>query len=436
MFGEGLGAGNVISEPGDSRNATKKEFMIPSSSSKNPALRLRPLPRMCAPLVAISLLLASAIALANAPTREDLLRIPAASESGVRDLGLESAPYKPVFGPRVDCGPVGVQGLVLNPTIVVGEPLYLRLLIKSLTPGLQQEFRSRLVFGTDLHVYVQPPPGQRPYEYLATERGSVVPSAVMRLEKVKLYRLDFRMAFDKQTVSGAAFEVPGVYTIQVTHACEVPGAEERDMVLGVFTITVKPAEGDDAKALDFLNDHKLYECIHTGTARHTSSQRPINETQAKSFQRIVEQAPAAALRPYALLILADYWREKRDFAKALGYLDMLKNEYPGMLVADEAHFSTLRIQQERNDRAGALAAFTAIWTDPIRTQLVYQESPSWETYVKPRLHNDTIGTQWFLSDPPGPDPAIDAGSPQLPPNVTLSPEALQDLENFRQMGLR
>ena len=399
---------------------------------------------LCLRLLAALLLLATGPGLSPAApaAANNILTTPAASRTGIRDFGTAKALYKPVIGPRVRCGPVYLQVLLLTPTITAGEPVTFRLLISKPEGALGRvEFRSRLAFATDIRVYVIPQGRGRPYEYVGNAQGSNVPQGVIGLDKFDLYRIDYRMAMDKETVTGAAFDEPGTYTLRIMHNSTPEKEHEEFLALGDYTLIVKPAEGDDKKALDFVQDPRLFECFQSLGARYALGSRLIDDNQAKSLQRIVDQAPKAVLRPYAMQVLADFARlVKSDKAKASDIARQIIEEYPGTLVADDAAFDRLRLAVDTDKEKNGFDIFRTVWRDPIQHQLVYPDSLNWKRFVSP-FEKPMQATQWMVFDrAPAQDPEMVATGNAGGPTLTLTPEAMEDLRklgggiNFKGFG--
>ena len=371
---------------------------------------------------------AQAAADAPDPVRH-MITTAAAPDTGVLPMGAPNSRYPAVPGPLVNCDEVKLQAILMTPTIVVGEPAIIRLVIRKEDPAIPiVEFRSRLAYGTDLHVFVTPPRG-RPYEYVGSKVGSQVPTGVVTLDKFNTYRLDYRMAMDKDTASGAAFEEPGVYRLRLVHECGSAMPNQNQTVLGEFSITVKGAEGDDAKALEFLNDFQLFECIQGGNASYALGNKKLDASQVAMFQRIVDLTPKAALRPFAMQVLADYYMEQKETDKAVAILSKLIAEYPGTLQAEEATMRSISVLHTEGHEAEARARFNTAWQDPIISQLMLPGSPNWKRYVADYEAAPNTVTQWSLYELPEKDPPV-FNPKATGPTVTLTKEAIEDLRRL------
>ncbi|MCC6545835.1 hypothetical protein IT570_01610 [Candidatus Sumerlaeota bacterium] len=353
-----------------------------------------------------------------------MIKAVAASDTGILPPGAPGARYQAQEGPIMACGDTTLQAILVTPTVVVGEPVLFRLVIRKADRNRPTvEFRSRLAYGTDLRAYIIPQHG-RPYEYVGTQVGSQIPTGVVTLDRFNSYRIDYRIAMDKETVSGAAFEQPGVYGLRITHACAVG---DEPVVIGQFSINVKAAEGDDAKALGFLNEYELFECLQVRSAKYALGAKKMTPEQVALFQRIVDQAPKAALRPYAMQVIAEYDIENNDVAKAAQVLGGVIDEYPGTIPAEESTMRLISLLHTNDKLEEARTLFLKAWQDPVLSQLMLPGSPNWKRYVA-GFDQVTTARQWSLYDQPDKDPRM--VGPSGGPRVTLMPEAIEDLRSL------
>lgn len=341
---------------------------------------------------------------------------------GVR--GGEGTSYAtPQVGPAAECDGIVRQFVLMNPDIVAGEPVLLRLLLRSTTPETRREFQARMAFGTDVRVYVFPPEGQSPYEYLGLEQGSVVPNGILEMAGFEFFRFDFRIAVDKNTITGAAFEVPGQYKLRVELACIEAGKQMGTLDMGTFTLTVKEPQGQDAVALDILSeDFTVFEYIQLRTPSYPGGRDPMDANQLRLLERVLKDAPDSAVAPHVRIVMADYYMRQDDFDQAQQMLNTVQEEWSNTPLYDEALFTELRMGYVMQDQEKALATFNRVWGDPIATQVVFPKSPHWSTFVAPHLKED-VGTQWMIQEKPGPDPTAIGG--QGGPTIQLDPEVQQ-----------
>lgn len=381
------------------------------------------------------ILLALALPLFSTPAadaaEQDSPLVPAAAELvGLRDGREGSAFEEPLFGPVLTCDEIDRQFVIMNPTIVEGEPLLLRLLLRTETPRVGREFHGRLAFGTGIRVVVIPPAGIRPYEYLGLEEGSLVPNNVLQMEGYKQYRYQFRMAVDQNTITGAAFAEPGQYELRISQECVVDGESIGMLDMGTFTITVKEAKGPDRCALDVLDaDYEMFEYFQLRMSRYPNTSRPMSGAQAEKLMRIIDGCKGAALRPHAMIVMAEYYLREKDIEKSNAMLRRVIEEYPALPFHDEALFALLRNSYSDDDPWSSLAAFNEIWADPITTVLITPPSNNYKRFVVPfKMKSEDANTQWMLFAEPGTDPESESeDETQEPagPQLQLS-EEMQD----------
>ncbi len=331
----------------------------------------------------------------------------------VRYYGPDSQEQTPLYGRPVVCEDVERQMVVLNPEIVVGEPLHLRLLLRAHRPELEPQFVGQLAWGTGIRALLIPPNSQRSYEYLGQRLGSNVPMGSVTFDRFTTMRLDFRMAMDRETVTGAAFDVPGTYQMRILHKCHGSEGWEEEVQLGDFRITVREAEEDDARALEILDDYSIFEFFQMRST-FRGDRRVASEEQVGMLRRLVEEAPDAALRPHAMIILAEHHRRSHEPEQAKELYGRVMEEYSGSPVAEEAAMARLRVSMAFSEPAEAARDFARVWADSSLTQLVYPGSPHWQMFVQEHLP-ERSGTQWMVFDGPGPDPemAREDGGPRV-----------------------
>src|SRR5690606_8300538 len=103
---------------------------------------------------------------------------------------------------------------------------------------------------------------------------SNVPTAVIELQWPEPVRFDFRMAWDQETVTGAAFDTPGEYVLRIGHTCRLKDAPPQKLLMGDFKITVLPPEGDDRKALDILDEFHIFKAFQIRSS-HLANAEPV-----------------------------------------------------------------------------------------------------------------------------------------------------------------
>ena len=264
-------------------------------------------------LLTLLITMAAAVPAQETALANKVLDTPAASPLGIMKGRTPAQFAEPQLGPATECGNIRRQFAVMNPVIVRGEPLIVRMLLEVIDPDDKAEFQAQLNFGADLKAVIYPPEGQ-PYEFLGRQLGTNIPTSVVQMNDFERFRMDVRLAMDSETISGSAFDIEGEYRIRFILMCSEEKELPRPQEMGVFNVKVLPAEGDDAKALEILDDYTIFEALQANTAVY-GRRELLSEENVRQLSRLVSEAPKAALRPYAMMLLADYYRknEKKPF---------------------------------------------------------------------------------------------------------------------------
>lgn len=336
------------------------------------------------------------------------------------------APFTGVIeGEAVECGDIERKITLITPRVVVGEPVLLRLAIRNKEPRISREFMANMTFGNDIRIRVTPEPRTRirPYEYLGIPRGATGATATLDMQGVPFYRFDFRMAFDGETVSGAAFDTPGTYRLEVSHNCLLGGGNVERLFMGTFDVVVERAEGDDARALELLNDLRAFRALQLHAARDIDRSTLVTEPLMQRFKRLVEEFPNARVRPHAAFVLADYHLLQRDFEKCIEVLELIMRDYPETPHEEQAAFQLLPLYRFHRPDTAARDLYHFLWSHPVYTQLLHPENDNFTRYITPWTRTvANVGSQWMIFPQPGPDPEV--GETVEGPTVIL-PEGLQ-----------
>jgi len=292
--------------------------------------------------------------------------IPAASTTA---LPGNPPPYgfdNPQSGPWRDCDGIRRRITVLNTGLVRGSSVRMRLELEgSGQEGAPpNEFAGRLVFGVDIKVLIAPP-GARPFEYVPINTGEIVPNTIFKLKKGERIRVDRELLMDSESVSGAVFETPGTYQIQVILQC--PDAEKRNILaldMGVFTINVYGGGGDDVVFFETLaKDPDLYRVLTT-----LNNARP---DQIRTLDNLIHTAPNANMRPNLLFAMSIIVAPTIDESeKAFPYLDAVIKTYTNHPVWEDALLRMIELRLQRGEMKQARGYFQIAWQHPtIMTRL-------------------------------------------------------------------
>ncbi len=360
-----------------------------------------------------------------------MLSVPAAPHHGVRAEWEGTKWGNAQFGEIVPCTDIERQVVILNPEIVLGEPLMIRIALRSLSPGIKRELSGKFDFSNDLQALIYPPEGYKPYRYPGLKLGATVPNSVVEFETQSVFRLTQTMAMDDETITGAAFDLPGEYTIRILLACNSPYGENPQSEMGTFKITVKEPTGDDEKALDILSEDytifKFFQLRGAGPGEHLM----LSSRQKTLLERLVQEAPEAALRPHALLILADYEIKFGDWKKGEEILLQVDEQYQNSPFEDLARINRLKAYIQKGMIDEGKEYFLDIWQDPYLTTLAFPRTMYWGPYVS-RISNYNASGQWMIMKNPQMEPESikDEGT-----MGALSEAYGVDEETLRNLGL-
>lgn len=369
------------------------------------------------------------LAASPAPAAETPLLPPAAP--GARVIPSASGEELPLqMGEATRCNRIERQVALLTPRVVVGEPVIFRLLLHCETPGQQTEFLANLSFGNDIRIRVEPPAHTRirPYEYLGIPRGTAGPTATLDMEGIPFYRFDFRMAFDGETVTGAAFDIPGTYRIDFVHNCVTHDEPPRQMMMGTFELEVLPAEGEDARALELLDDLDSFRALHLHNSRGIDRSPLLDAHRASRFERLFRELPGARIRPHAGFVLADHYLREERVDEAMEVYSALLEDYPDTPFAETAMFLMAQTAGTYRSREEARALYHRAWSHPSATQLIHPRSSSYTLYVEPFFEAlEPAQTQWVLFERPAPDPESESEVEPEEPRIYLADEVQEML---------
>jgi len=334
----------------------------------------------------------------------------AALAGGISPTGTPKNFASPQLGPEVTCGGVSRQFAVLNPNAVPTEPIILRFILRApLNPTELPRIATQFTIGGDIRILIVPPNGPA-YEFKGTGTGGTAPTGNLTMLGFGYHHTDMRLAMDQQTVTGAAFEFPGLYRVRVGMRCYTnTGSDYQPM--GDFTITIGAGRPEDKVAVDILNDFKIFQFFQTRVT-HSAEGRPlISPIQLQALERLEIQCPKSVLRPHTMLILADFYARRDSLAKAIATYEAIRREYPDTPFAGDALFQQLSLHEVEYADEKARALFDIAWQSPSMTLSILPGSPGWKRYAAPHLPPSPDEAIWFGYERP-PLPAAD-GSEDL-----------------------
>ncbi|MBI5155019.1 hypothetical protein HZA57_07260 [Candidatus Poribacteria bacterium] len=310
-------------------------------------------------------------------------------------LGSPSA--GPVTEPAF-CAGVGRGSRLVTPVIVAGEPLAVDLILQGVqteSPVGEREFLAQLQYGRDVEVAIYPETG-RSFRIEGIPRLPETPNTALSLGFGETAQVRMLLAYDFNSLSGAVFEKPGNYQIEFTLRCHAAPGEPGDgetQSLGRMTVKVKASEGDDATALEILDQPEYFQSIQLLRLARPSHRTPL--------ERLVREARESALRPFALLALGLAEEAAGDAAgvgRAAAIYEQAAKEYPDHSLAETFHSRLLSCALRLEQREKARGIFAAMWQDPLLSRRFSATDPLRVQFLGPAA--PVIRGEWMLWDRP------------------------------------
>ena len=177
--------------------------------------------------------------------------------------------------------------------------------------------------------------------------------------------------------------------------------------LGVFDIVVSPAEGQDRRALELLNDLKAFRAIHLHSPRDIDRSQLLDARLLERFQRVLTDLPEARLRVHAAFVLHEHYLVEGETEKALEMLEMIRREYEGTPHQEVATFQLVQLLRIYGREERARTLYHEMWADPVGTQSILPQSENYRRFIQGYVARlPKPGSQWMLFPEPGPDPAL------------------------------
>ncbi len=275
------------------------------------------------------------------------------------------------YDSEVQCLEVHRSVRVLNPDLVLGEPLIVEIKMKGDPIIKKVEARadtiSNFQIGQDIDVWIYPSSGQ-PFQYDQGRKTAVNPNLLIQLAKDEVFETRLLFAYDYNSLTGAFFDQPGNFKLLIRMVCKNPRSVESDdfQRIGFLDINVRKPEprSDDAKALKIMeSDPDLFQSIQLMSL--------VNPSHEKAIRAIIEQAPQSKLHPYALMTLANesFFVAKTNndpakFEEAIKLYDQFVALYPDHYAAPYALTRKIQSLRVLNREDEARQVFSEIWTHP------------------------------------------------------------------------
>jgi hypothetical protein len=194
-------------------------------------------------------------------------------------------------------------------------------------PAMEVRANFQLPPGNGVEINVQPP-GELDYRYLGALEVGTYFSVPMNILATRPETVSVLLLFDRSQPSGLLFSRPGKYTISGTFRLNLqkdPNFSEA--VLPPTEITVTEPTGDDAKALELLNDPPVIQALHLGLAPTTATLNKISEA-AKLYPKT--EMGALALKAEGI----QYIRSEKPEDRTRGAMLLLQYLKNGIIYSD------------------------------------------------------------------------------------------------------
>lgn len=244
----------------------------------------------------------------------------------------------------------------LFPTsIVVGEPVYLRLKIDN-TSGMlavgNYSGRLYLAEGNDVDVRVQLP-GQLPQRYAGPEEAGLYAGTEINLDRDGLHQQDFLLFYERAAAGGLLFDTPGEYVVTARLQGSVYRERPREIVvLPPTKITVRPPANDQEKrAFDTVNQKDLAKTLHMAITSE--------EDQLLKLRAFVGNFPNSPWTPQAMSVLANnllYGTSPNRQAAGRMFMD-IATRFPDSPRASSSLFAAVAAYSGMGDKDTARALY-------------------------------------------------------------------------------
>lgn len=311
----------------------------------------------------------------------------------------------------VTCNGLERQIYVLNPDLEVGEPLGIRMVVRKPDDLASAEFIFQASMQTDIRILLIPPSGQ-PYRYQGVNTGTTISTSTRKLDDtLRFTRVDSWLVSDPESLTGAAFDLVGTYRMRVEINCREKGAQEAFQHMGDFEITVSEATGDNAKALEILDDYRIYEALQIQQTRIGGEQRYSDEQIAK-IEHVIEEAPNAGIQPHAQMTMFNHYAVTGRGPEAILLAGELQSQHPGTPYYELGFFLKLAALARVPGSLEAWKHFRRGWQDPLISSRIEPDSKLWGTFVAP-FKGRPPNNQWMILEKPNDTPPEIERGPQI-----------------------
>lgn len=234
-----------------------------------------------------------------------------------------------------------LQGFVVpnKSEFAIGEPVFLKLIFANWSKGSLFEIEGYLHPANDFEITIARP-RELPVRYTGGVRKDVLyPLTRLRLRPREMSALRWTLCLEPDHPSGFLFEQPGEYTIN----CQVRTLVNQVPLVMPFPplqITIKPATGEEQKALDVMLRPEIAEDLRRLQVRDETVK--IWEDAAKRYSK-------SFWASYARMFLARRQMEgpPESAAAAAAQFEGILRDYPDFPLADDVYYLCASCQERQ-----------------------------------------------------------------------------------------
>lgn len=279
--------------------------------------------------------------------------------------------------------------------IVVGEPIYIKLVVTNKSAALRQgNFSSRLFMseGNDLHVTVEKP-GELPFSYRGVETGAIYTSTELSTNIGESIHQEFMILYDAKEPNGYLFGKPGEYGLDVKLFFSVYRDPERvSLAIPPTRIKVRAPEGKAAEAFKLIDNKAAAMALHAaGTT---------NDAVFKAIKEVADTFSNTPYGPLALLTTgATQMRIHGDYPAAIATFRKFLERYPDNIRASAVLFNIVYCYHQLRDFDNGRDWFNYLADHDPSFVLLRPENPTSSAFFFGPA-SEAQGRRWWLYTEP------------------------------------
>jgi tetratricopeptide (TPR) repeat protein len=264
---------------------------------------------------------------------------------------------------------------------LVGEPIYLWLVIKN-TSGKFQQFSSELSYVSDFELNVIKPE-ELPKRYIATMKPGLYPQVVYEMWPGDQKKVDYTILYDDGAQNGLLFDKPQRAKLSCKLAYNIADVYPHRFYFPNIDIEIVAPSGEDAEALKLLLQKNIIFDLHRGFA--TEQTKPV-------LQELLQKYPKSTYAALALYTLAGGeilpQNPTQNYEKAIELYKKVISDYPNFPPMDYVYYRIAgcydKIAKEKDK--SALSDDTnrwliKIWNEFPQSSRIRKNDPLFKEYI-------------------------------------------------------